>query len=90
MGMFNYVNYKCPCPNCGTEVSDWQTKDGADLYMTHVNPSAVDYFYTSCPKCGCWLDATVQKIVTVTGVHVSAVPMAEKFKPRKEVKLDGE
>lgn len=80
MGMFNYVNYKGTCPSCGADVTEWQTKDGGDLYMTHVNPFAIDYFYTVCPKCKSWLDATVQKVCVVTGIHISAIPAGEKFK----------
>lgn len=27
MGMFDYVNFKMKCPECGTEVASFQTKD---------------------------------------------------------------
>ena len=44
MGMFDYVNFKMPCPTCGTEVNEFQSKDlGCDM-MT-VEPEALMNFY---------------------------------------------
>lgn len=58
MGMFNYVEYQCPCPKCGEIVEGFQTKDGDDLVLATLKPADVDHFYTFCdnPDCGTWID----------------------------------
>jgi Zn finger protein HypA/HybF involved in hydrogenase expression len=84
MGLFNYVNYSANCRHCKTEVTEWQTKDG-DSRMVTVSPTTVDSFYTICPGCGGWLDAVVEKEVTVTGIKVSFLPKAE-FTPKWSTK----
>jgi hypothetical protein len=58
MGMFNWVNYKAPCPNCGMEITDWQTKEGY-CHMVTIEPWQVKLFYTTCPYCNIWIDANV-------------------------------
>ena len=55
MGMFDYVNFKANCPNCGEEETDWQTKQ-LEGWMEKVDPSLVNYFYTSCKNCKVWIE----------------------------------
>ena len=54
MGMFDDVNFKMPCPECGKEVRGWQTKD-TDCNMDMVEPDATNNFYAPC-DCGCWIE----------------------------------
>ena len=54
MGMFDYVNFKMVCPSCGTETSNFQSKDGK-CWLETVEPDAVDEFYTMC-SCGTWIE----------------------------------
>jgi hypothetical protein len=55
MGMFDYVNFKMPCPKCGTELNDFQSKDlGCD--MKTVEPDALVCFYDQCMKCRTWVE----------------------------------
>ena len=55
--MYNYVDYECACPVCHAKVDGFQTKDG-DLFFDTVMPERVANFYTSCGKCGCWIEFT--------------------------------
>jgi hypothetical protein len=55
MGMFDDVNFKMPCPECGKEVTGWQTKD-TDCTMAQVEPDATNNFYAPCEACGCWIE----------------------------------
>lgn len=59
MGLFDYVNYEMPCPKCGTEITEFQTKDG-DSYMKTVEYWQVGNFYGSCPKCEAWVEFTLR------------------------------
>jgi len=54
MGMFDYVNFKMKCPNCETELNEFQSKDGLCL-MNTVEFWEVDNFYDFCRKCGTWV-----------------------------------
>ena len=54
MGMFDYVNFKMPCPECGKEVTGWQTKD-TSCDMNEVEPDVTNNFYAPC-DCGCWIE----------------------------------
>lgn len=54
MGMFDYVVFEVPCPNCGKTVKGFQSKDG-DCLMETVKPWTVSNFYTSC-TCGTWIE----------------------------------
>lgn len=56
MGMFDYVEYECECPACGTKVEDFQSKDG-DCTLDTLQPDEVRNFYSSCKNCGIWIDA---------------------------------
>lgn len=64
MGMYDYINYEAPCPKCGEVIKDWQSKDGL-CTLEKLEPYQVDNFYTSCRKCGTWIDAEVKKEVKV-------------------------
>lgn len=55
MGMFDYVNYTCPCPNCGTPLSGFQSKSGPCLLLT-LEPKDVRNLYTSCRNCNHWIE----------------------------------
>lgn len=55
MGMFDWVNFECKCPNCGSEVSGFQSKDsGCDIELVEIKD--VNHFYTDCIKCGSWIE----------------------------------
>lgn len=56
--MFDNINYEAPCPNCNELLNDWQSKDGPCV-LEILEPWEVKAFYTSCPKCGAWVEATV-------------------------------
>ena len=55
MGMFDYVNFKMPCPSCGAGVDGWQTKDST-CSLELVEPDSLTRFYASCPGCNAWLE----------------------------------
>lgn len=59
MGMFDYVNYSCDCPACKATVSSFQTKQ-KECLMDTLDPDDVDYFYSSCPNCGVWIDVRAE------------------------------
>lgn len=73
MGMFDDITYEAPCPICGLPLTGWQSKD-AECCLSKLTPSelwqqseapqmAEPYsrvtFYTSCRKCGTWVDITL-------------------------------
>ena len=49
MGMFDEVHFEMPCPNCGTLLDRFQTKDAA-CEMDTLEPDGLGRFYTLC-KC---------------------------------------
>ena len=55
MGMFNWVDYECECPNCGFKVWGFQTKDG-QLDGSIVPPNFLHNFYSTCANCGLWVE----------------------------------
>lgn len=57
MGMFDYVKYECVCPICQGDVDGFQSKDN-ECVLDVVQVKDVDNFYTSCDKCGCWIEFT--------------------------------
>ena len=61
MGMYDYVKASLACPKCKTEIVDWQSKDG-ECIMDTLQPQDVRRFYSSCPKCGVWIDCEVKCI----------------------------
>ena len=55
MGMYDNVTYECACPVCNAQVSGFQSKDkGCRLEV--FEPRQVSNFYSSCDKCGCWIE----------------------------------
>jgi len=90
MGMFDHVEYKGVCPECGEVVRDWQTKDGECAFET-LRPEQVRSFYNICPKCQAWLEATVK--VLKYRIDLTATPRAEEEIPQdkgKSGKIDGD
>jgi hypothetical protein len=65
MGMYDHVKYKGKCPNCGSVMTDWQTKDGMCV-LSVLDPEAVDTFYAVCEECGKFVVAkSIKKLVKV-------------------------
>jgi hypothetical protein len=60
MGIFNHVNYKMNCPNCGKDVGDFQTKSFAGYFET-IDYWECDNFYSSCDYCNTWIEFTLQR-----------------------------
>lgn len=54
MGMFDYVNVKMPCPNCGKVHKSFQTKEGLRTLDT-IEPDGLGCFYSYC-ECGAWIE----------------------------------
>ena len=50
MGMFDYINFKMPCPVCGAELKEFQSKDGLCIMGT-LEFWEVDNFYSYCGHC---------------------------------------
>lgn len=63
MGMFDTINVKLPCPKCGTMMKDFQSKDNECLLLK-LDPSHVDNFYSTCSKCGEWVEFSRLRIPT--------------------------
>jgi len=63
--MFDYVNYECTCPVCHSKVDGFQSKSG-DCELETIEPTSVDNFYSSCKKCGCWINFSAKKITNFT------------------------
>ena len=55
MGMFDYVNFEMDCPNCGSKVAGFQSKDRSCL-LDNIDPDLVDEFYSSCGSCSLWIE----------------------------------
>ena len=58
--MFDWVNFKAPCPVCGAEVTGWQTKS-TDCTLSTVSPAEAGNWYTSCSKCGLWIEYNAER-----------------------------
>lgn len=54
MGLFDYVNVSMPCPECGTMLPEFQSKDRV-CQMETVEPDALMNFYTNCQQCKEWI-----------------------------------
>lgn len=87
MGMFDDVNFKTACPDCGSEMSGFQSKDGA-CEMLVVEPTEVRNFYSSCAKCGTWVEffrprPKIQARATPwTEAEVTALGFEKSSRPR--------
>lgn len=67
MGVFNWVDgISVKCPKCGREITDFQTKDGDDLYLNHVDFRTVSRFYTSCRECRVRIEYKLKRKTEVT------------------------
>jgi hypothetical protein len=60
MGLYDYVDFKANCPDCGEEETHWQTKEMV-CRMEVLNPSLVSFFYTICDNCDAWISYTRQE-----------------------------
>ena len=61
MGMLDDIkDFKVKCPNCGTEVNGFQSKDGACL-MDKIDYWTVNNFYSSCSNCKTWIEYTLKR-----------------------------
>ena len=58
MGMFNRVDYRMSCPECGSIITDFQTKDESivSLCMETVTLNQISRFHGSCNNCGLWIN----------------------------------
>ena len=61
MGMFDDIKFEINCPKCGERVTGFQSKDGPCRLLT-LEYWEVDNFYSSCNKCGAWIDFTRKEI----------------------------
>ena len=61
MSMFDYVYVTVKCPNCGEDVDGFQTKE-AGCTMEHLHWSEVNYCYTACEHCDCWIELTLNDL----------------------------
>ena len=50
MGMFDYVNFECDCPNCCHKIDGFQTKDGPCV-LANLEYWQVRNFYSHCDNC---------------------------------------
>ena len=55
MGMYDDVKFEFVCPICGTNVEDFQSKDGACM-LDYLNFWEVNNFYAGCSGCGAWVE----------------------------------
>ena len=55
MGMYDNVRLEIKCPNCGSTVSGFQSKDGPCDLRT-LKFYEVNNFYSECDHCGCWIE----------------------------------
>ena len=55
MGMFDNVNVRIDCPNCGETVEDFQSKDSYCELGT-IDPTRIDRFYGTCDNCNLWIE----------------------------------
>lgn len=79
MGMFNTIILKDPigCPKCGTELSDYQSKDVwyskyplANVLITiNLNSRINCEAHTFCENCGEWVDLEIKKGKIVKQKH---------------------
>ena len=57
MGMFDNVRHKANCPECGSEMTGWQTKDREQPMLETLDPLDCVCFYDSCrnEECGAFV-----------------------------------
>ena len=62
MGMFDWVKFKTRCPECGSEITGFQSKDG-ECILDCIEFWQVGYFYSSCDQCNTIVRYTLKKDV---------------------------
>ena len=88
--MYNTVKILLPCPSCGKEVGDFQTKDEIydNLYLELVEFWTVREFHTVCDHCNAWIEVKLKKEklqeLKISDYDIISVPLG----PFKEVKID--
>ena len=63
MGMFDSVNYKEPCPKCGSDTVIYQSKAGLCV-LGRVEPYEVPWFDGYCQECKHMETYITQSVVT--------------------------
>ena len=68
MGLFNHVDYRMSCPECGSIITDFQTKDESivSLCMETVSLNKIRCFHGSCDNCGLWINFVLKRPMEVT------------------------
>ena len=63
MGMFNIVKLNIPCPVCGKDVGEIQTKDDfyEPLYLEQVELWTIRECHTVCDHCDTWIQIKLKK-----------------------------
>jgi len=84
MGMFDYVQHECVCPVCRSKVANFQSKDGPCKLLT-LQPSEVECFYSTCPKCGCWVQFDAIEVPKENFTMVASALKGNKLPGRVEV-----
>jgi hypothetical protein len=57
--MFDYVNFAMPCPNCGADLKDFQSKDEG-CNIDRIEPDGLMTFYALC-RCKHWVEFSRQR-----------------------------
>ena len=60
MGMFDLIKLKTKCPECGSEISGFQSKDG-DCMLDCLEFWQVNNFYSSCDHCNTMVNYSLNK-----------------------------
>lgn len=55
MGVFDNVNFTMDCPECGTNMTGFQTKE-SQYMLGLVEITDVHNFYNMCYKCNTWVE----------------------------------
>jgi len=85
MGMFDNVDFKYPCPECGLMLNQWQTKDG-DRVLETISSSGVNNFYDICVECDLWIQLDR---VGATELQVSWHRLGDNTKIYKDCIVEG-
>lgn len=55
MGVYNLVDFQINCTNCGTLITQFQTKEGPGIFEI-VKFNEVNNFHAICPGCESFLE----------------------------------
>jgi hypothetical protein len=63
MGLYNYVAFPAKCPQCGQEITAFQTKDDAQesLHLKTVDFRSVREFHSLCSNCRSWISVKLKE-----------------------------